>query len=97
MHPDYPEPVEFVVPTERERVTGEPARTDEERWRQQHYMAMTKMGGGYVPPDYAWSSSPKEEQDEYGVTQIAGAAALVRLAKKAEVIERGRDGGLPTG
>lgn len=56
MIPDYPEPLPFVVPPDREHVTGEPPQLGGEDYR--------NLGGGFVPPDHRWTSNPKSDQDE---------------------------------
>lgn len=96
MHPDFPEPEPFVITPDRERVTGQPPRSEEERWEQQHYMALEKMGGGHVPESYEWTSSPKEHQDEVGITEIAGATSILRQEKRRQIIEQAMAGELPT-
>ncbi|MFN7134799.1 MAG: hypothetical protein ACK4N5_22155 [Myxococcales bacterium] len=62
----YPDADDFVIPPDRSLVTGEPPRSEEERWMQQQYMSFHKMGGGYIPPTHRWIGSPKERQDAEG-------------------------------
>ena len=58
----------FVVPANREEVTGEPealtTRRDPRFPDVSWVHSPSQYGGGHVPEDYEWTSNPKERQDE---------------------------------
>ena len=66
--PKSPIAAPFTVPANREEVTGEPEPLAQRRdvrypdvsW--DHHPGL--HGGGHVPEDYAWTSNPKQHQDE---------------------------------
>lgn len=60
--PDEPLETPFEVPENRPEVTGEP--TDAFMKAQVSWDGWAEHGGGHVPEDYAWTSNPKERQDE---------------------------------
>ncbi len=60
-HPyQYP----FAMPEDRTQVTGEPERHGPDpRFPDVDWIGHENQGGGYVPPDYEWTSNPKERQE----------------------------------
>ena len=66
--PEQPMGEPFLVPANREEVTGEPEpltdchdpRYPDVSWEH----APSTHGGGYVPEDYEWTSNPKQRQDD---------------------------------
>ena len=61
--------VRFVVPTDRPRFTHEPDRSAR-KWTplfpDVNWIGFQDMVPEHVPPDFAWNSSPKQRQEEYG-------------------------------
>jgi hypothetical protein len=51
----------------RPPVTGEPEPSGthpEPAHQDVDWVGSAQQGGGFVPPDYEWTSNPKQEQDE---------------------------------
>jgi hypothetical protein len=63
--------VPFVVPPDRPRVTHEPDRSAK-KWTplfpDVNWIGFHDMAPAHVPPDFGWSSSPKQHQEEYGTS-----------------------------
>ncbi len=66
--PDQPIGQPFVIPPNREEVTGEPQALEghhDKRYPDVSWVHSPRLyGGGHVPEDYEWTSNPKQHQDE---------------------------------
>jgi hypothetical protein len=61
--PDYP----FAMPQNREAITLErepPGCHVVPEFPGMDWIGHAQQGGGYVPPDYAWPTNPKQHQEE---------------------------------
>ena len=67
-----PEPIKppFVMPKDRQQITREPELTG--KWTNQfpEMLGFKNQGGGNVPEDFGWSSSPKQWQEELTDTEL---------------------------
>ena len=63
--------VRFVIPADRPRITHEPDRSAK-KWTpvfpDVNWVGFHDMAAEQVPPDFSWSSSPKQHQEEYGTS-----------------------------
>lgn len=56
----------LIIPTNREAITREPEAL-QGKWTP-HFpdaLSFKSQGGGHVPADFRWRSSPKQEQEEF--------------------------------
>jgi hypothetical protein len=62
---EYP----FAMPQDREAITQEPEPAGchhDPRFDGIDWIGHAQQGGGHVPEDYEWPTSPKEHQEERG-------------------------------
>lgn len=67
MDPRFPEPPPFVVPLDRAAVTLEPSPGGgacNPLHNDREWVGWVDQGGGFVPPEHAWTSNPKQAQDD---------------------------------
>ncbi|MCP3136017.1 hypothetical protein [Pyxidicoccus xibeiensis] len=74
---DAPKP--FLHRTNRQAITKEPDPAG--RWSKQFpdMIGYSSQGGGKVPADFAWVSSPKQEQEELTPETLAARFASLRV------------------
>lgn len=60
----------FVLPADREQVTLEPQLPGKWTPRFPEMTALANQGGGKVPADFTWRSSPKQWQEELTDAQL---------------------------
>jgi hypothetical protein len=70
MVPNYPDPPPFTLP---DREGGHPGGAPAGRLRRRAraprprvWIGFENTGGGSIPDDYAWTSNPKQVQDDLG-------------------------------
>jgi hypothetical protein len=78
---DAPKP--FVLPTQRESVTGEPDPAG--RWSDQFpdMIGYKNQGGGKVPSDFGWATNPKQFQEEMTPETLAQSYQKLRILPAA--------------
>jgi len=62
----------FVVPADRPRIAHEPDRSAKKwtaRFPDVNWIGFQDMAPAEAPPDFTWSSSPKQRQEEYGTSE----------------------------
>ena len=62
-----PTPAPFTVQRDRERFHHEHEQRGtrpSKHHQDQDWIGSAHQGGGHVPADYAWTSNPKQEQDD---------------------------------
>jgi hypothetical protein len=67
---NYPEEIPFVVPANRQRITGGEPEPEGSHWTPAHqdvdWIGWANQGGGEVPDDLEWASNPNQHQEEEG-------------------------------
>ena len=58
--PDYPRPPPVPIPSDRRSITREEPQVGVE------WIGAEQQGGGFVPPDFEWTSNPKQIQEDLG-------------------------------